>query len=428
MVGLKGQDDQEAPLLTPSNDHDGKERNGTWFYACLHCATAMIGAGILGLPWAYSYLGWFGGTMMLLLAFLVSYFAAQSLVILHEQDNKRFDTYTHLGLYVFGHKYRWVVPMFQITTCVGAAISYVITGAQSIQHVYELCFPQSPATDITLWILLFGAVQLVLSQLPDFHSLRFVSLMGTLMAIGYSMIAVVSSVVHSLEDEMPSFGQRNSDNLGQMFTIGNAVGSVMYAFGGLSAMLEIQATLPSPSMKTMRLGISSAYVLGMVLYSLVAFSGYRAFGAGVADNVLISLGKPAWLVAIANAMVALHVAAGYQVFSMIVFISSEQRFFLKMKGSQVIVLRIIYRTAYVLATVTVAAYLPFFSAVNGFLGALCISMGTFILPYLLSLLFFGNRVSILLRITYVFIIIIMILLSVYALAGALYNIVILKTG
>lgn len=35
-----------------------KSRNGTWWHSAFHNVSAMVGAGILGLPYALSELGW----------------------------------------------------------------------------------------------------------------------------------------------------------------------------------------------------------------------------------------------------------------------------------------------------------------------------------------------------------------------------------
>lgn len=34
-------------------------RNAKWYYSAFHNVTAMVGAGVLGLPFAMSQLGWF---------------------------------------------------------------------------------------------------------------------------------------------------------------------------------------------------------------------------------------------------------------------------------------------------------------------------------------------------------------------------------
>ncbi|MCI11767.1 lysine histidine transporter-like 6-like, partial [Trifolium medium] len=36
---------------------NGKSRNAKWWYSTFHTVTAMIGAGVLSLPYAMAYLG-----------------------------------------------------------------------------------------------------------------------------------------------------------------------------------------------------------------------------------------------------------------------------------------------------------------------------------------------------------------------------------
>ncbi len=42
---------------------------------------------------------------------------------------------------------------------------------------------------------------------------------------------------------------------------------------------------------------------------------YRAFGNGVASNIMLSVERPHWLVAVANLLVVIHVFGSYQVCS-----------------------------------------------------------------------------------------------------------------
>ncbi|CAL5370228.1 unnamed protein product [Camellia sinensis] len=48
-------------------------------------------------------------------------------------------------------------------------------------------------------------------------------------------------------------------------------------------------------------------------YFPVALIGYWIFGNNVQDNILISLEKPTWLIAMANMFVVIHVIGSYQV-------------------------------------------------------------------------------------------------------------------
>jgi len=102
-----------------------------------------------------------------------------------------------------------------------------------------------------------------------------------------------------------------------VFNFFNALGSIAFAYAGHNVVLEIQATIPStpekPSKGPMWRGVIVAYIVVALCYFPVAIIGYWMFGNEVKDNVLISLEKPAWLIAISNLFVVLHVIGSYQV-------------------------------------------------------------------------------------------------------------------
>lgn len=81
-------------------------------------------------------------------------------------------------------------------------------------------------------------------------------------------------------------------------------------------MLEIQATIPStrekPSKGPMWRGAIVAYIIVAMCYFPVAIVGYLVFGNAVEENVLLSLDKPAWLIATANMFVVVHLIGSYQ--------------------------------------------------------------------------------------------------------------------
>lgn len=116
---------------------------------------------------------------------------------------------------------------------------------------------------------------------------------------------------------------RASTFTGEIFGFFSALGDIAFAFAGHNVVLEIQATIPStpekPSKKPMWKGVIAAYVVVALCYFPVAFIGYWVFGNKVEDNVLISLQKPRWLVAVANMFVVVHVIGSYQVEFMIFY-------------------------------------------------------------------------------------------------------------
>ena len=63
----------------------------------------MVGAGVLALPFSFSYLGWTGGLVFLLFCTAVSLYCAHLLSELHEApDGTRYNKYEDLGSAVLG--------------------------------------------------------------------------------------------------------------------------------------------------------------------------------------------------------------------------------------------------------------------------------------------------------------------------------------
>ena len=70
-------------------------------------------------------------------------------------------------------------------------------------------------------------------------------------------------------------------------------------------------------------GIYFAYVVVTLAYFPVATAGYAAYGNNVNADVLLSVSRPAALIAVANFMVVIHIAASYQVGVLCVVLSQD---------------------------------------------------------------------------------------------------------
>lgn len=241
------------------------------------------------------------------------------MVEMHEVvPGTRFDRYPELGQHAFGKRLGyWLVMPQQMLVQVASDIVYMVTGGKSLMKFAELVSPTFHGTRLTYFILIFAAVHLVLSQTPNFNSLKSVSLLAAVMSIAYSMIAFVASSIKGSEGHQTSYELRSHTTPGKVFDFFNGMGTIAFAFAGHSVVLEIQATIPStpevPSKRPMWKGVVVAYAVVAICYFTVAIAGYWAFGNTVEDDVLISLKSPTWLIAVANLMVFFHVIGSYQV-------------------------------------------------------------------------------------------------------------------
>jgi amino acid permease len=240
------------------------------------------------------------------------------MVEMHEMvPGKRFDRYHELGQHAFGKKLGlWIVVPQQLICEVGVDIVYMVTGGKSLQKFHNSVCPDCKNIKLTYFIMIFASVHFVLSHLPNFNSISGVSLAAAVMSLSYSTIAWGASVDKGVQPNV-EYGYKAKSTSGTVFNFLSALGDVAFAYAGHNVVLEIQATIPStpekPSKGPMWKGVLVAYIVVALCYFPVALIGYWVFGNSVQDNILISLEKPRWLIAMANMFVVVHVIGSYQV-------------------------------------------------------------------------------------------------------------------
>uniref|UniRef100_A0A453R046 Amino acid transporter transmembrane domain-containing protein n=1 Tax=Aegilops tauschii subsp. strangulata TaxID=200361 RepID=A0A453R046_AEGTS len=332
-------------------------RNAKWWYSAFHNVTAMVGAGVLSLPYAMSELGWGPGVAAMILSWAITLYTLWQMVEMHEcVPGKRFDRYHELGQHAFGQKLGlWIVVPQQLVVEVGVCIVYMVTGGKSLKKVHDLLRPEhSHPIRTSYFICIFGSAHFLLSQLPNFNSITGVSLAAAVMSLSYSTIAWAASL-HKAGKAGPGhvvdYSMTASTTPGRTFNFLSALGDVAFAYAGHNVVLEIQATIPStpekPSKKPMWRGVVLAYIVVAICYLPVAFLGYYVFGNAVDDNILITLEKPRWLIAAANMFVVIHVIGSYQIYAMPVFDMLETFLVKKLRFKPGWPLRLIARSLYV---------------------------------------------------------------------------------
>ncbi|KAG0523145.1 hypothetical protein BDA96_07G098700 [Sorghum bicolor] len=366
-------------------------RKAKWWYSAFHNVTAMVGAGVLGLPYAMSELGWGPGIVVMILSWIITLYTLWQMVEMHEMvPGKRFDRYHELGQHVFGERLGlWIVVPQQLAVEVSLNIIYMVTGGQSLKKFHDvICDGKCSDFKLSYFIMIFASVHFVLSQLPNFNSISAVSLAAAIMSLSYSTIAWGASLDKGKGTDV-DYSLRATTTPGKVFGFLGGLGDVAFAYSGHNVVLEIQATIPStpekPSKKPMWKGAFVAYVIVAICYFPVAFVGYWAFGSGVNENILITLSKPKWLIALANMFVVIHVIGSYQVYAMPVFDMIETVLVKKLRFAPSFTLRLIARSVYVAFTMFVGITFPFFGGLLSFFGGLAFAPTTYFLPCIMWL-------------------------------------------
>ncbi|KAF9601225.1 hypothetical protein IFM89_017410 [Coptis chinensis] len=323
-------------------------REAKWWYSAFHNVTAMVGAGVLSLPYALSELGWGPGVAVLILSWVITLYTLWQMVEMHEMvPGKRFDRYHELGQHAFGERLGlWIVVPIQLIVEVGMDIVYMVTGGKSLQKA------------------------------------------AAVMSLSYSTIAWGASIHKAVQPDV-DYSYKATTKTGVMFNFFNALGDVAFSYAGHSVVLEIQATIPStpenPSKKPMLKAAVVAYIMVALCYFPVGLIGYYVFGNKIEDNILISLEKPTWLIAMANIFVVIHVIGSYQIFAMPVFDMMETVLVKKWDFTPSLPLRLITRSLYVAFTMAVGICVPFFGGLLGFFGGFAFAPASYFLPCIMWL-------------------------------------------
>lgn len=371
-------------------------RNAKWWYSAFHNVTAMVGAGVLGLPFAMSELGWGPGVVVLILSWIITLYTLWQMVEMHEMvPGRRFDRYHELGQYAFGEKLGlYIVVPQQLVVEIGVCIVYMVTGGKSLKKFHDLVCPDCKKIKLTFFIMIFASVHFVLSHLPNFNSISGVSLAAAVMSLSYSTIAWAASAAKGVQENV-EYGYRATTPAGTVFNFFSALGDVAFAYAGHNVVLEIQATIPStpekPSKGPMWRGVVVAYIVVALCYFPVALVGYWMFGNSVSDNILISLEKPVWLIALANMFVVVHVIGSYQIYAMPVFDMMETLLVKKLHFRPTRLLRFIVRNIYVAFTMFVGIIFPFFGGLLAFFGGFAFAPTTYFLPCIMWLAIYKPR-------------------------------------
>ncbi|XP_057717867.1 lysine histidine transporter 1-like [Arachis stenosperma] len=366
-------------------------RNAKWWYSAFHNVTAMVGAGVLSLPYAMSKLGWGPGVTVLILSWIITLYTLWQMVEMHEMvPGRRFDRYHELGQYAFGEKLGlYIVVPQQLVVEIGVNIVYMITGGKSLQKFHKtVCSSSCKHIKLTFFIMIFASVHFVLSHLPTFNSITLVSLAAAIMSVSYSTIAWGASIHNGVIEDV-QYGYKSKSKAGTTFNFLSALGDVAFAYAGHNVVLEIQATIPStpekPSKAPMWKGVIVAYIVVAFCYFPVALIGYWIFGNSVEDDIFFSLHKPNWLIAMANMFVVIHVIGSYQVYAMPVFDMIETLMVKKFNFQPSTMLRFVVRNVYVAFTMFVAITIPFFDGLLAFFGGFAFAPTTYFLPCIMWL-------------------------------------------
>lgn len=389
-----------------SRDDDGRiRRTGNMWTASAHVITAVIGSGVLSLAWSIAQLGWIAGPPILFGFAFVTYYTSILLADCYRSPDpvtgRRNYTYMSAVRSQLGPTHVWVCGLVQYVNLIGTAIGYTITASISMVAIKRSnCFHaqghDAPChVSNNLYMALFGAFQIVLSMIPDFDRIWWLSIVAAIMSFSYSSIGLGLSAGktierHHIDGTATGVSLDVLSHAEKTWFVFQALGNIAFAYSFSMILIEIQDTLKSPPAenKIMKKATLLGVTVTTTFYMSVGCIGYAALGNTAPGNLLTGFGfyNPYWLIDFANVCITVHLVGAYQVFCQPIFAFIENWAAFKFPKSELVhhevnitvpftaplklsLFKVLWRSLFVVFTTIVAMLLPFFNDIVGLLGA-----------------------------------------------------------
>ncbi|XWS54651.1 hypothetical protein CRYUN_Cryun10bG0106800 [Craigia yunnanensis] len=383
---------------------DSSNRKGTWVTASAHIITAVIGSGVLSLSWAIAQLGWIAGPIALLLYSVINWFTSTLLADCCRDpvSGRRFSCYMDAVKSNLGGINNKFCGIAQYANLVGVSIGYSITAAISMAAIKRSgCFHKHGHdagchVKNNMFMIIFGIIEIILSQIPNFNKLSGLSVVAAVMSFTYATIGLCLSIAkvaegtHARTSLTGTTAGVDVTSAQKIWNCLEALGDIAFSYAFSTVLIEIQDTIKSspPENEAMKKATSIGVSVTTMFYMSCGLLGYASFGNKAPGNFLTGFGfyDPYWLIDVANVSIIVHLIGAYQVFCQPIFKRVEDWCFNRWPNNSFIkegrpinlplcgvyhfsAFRLVWRTAYVIMTTIAAMILPFFNDILGLLGA-----------------------------------------------------------
>jgi proton-coupled amino acid transporter len=344
---------------------------------------AVVGAGVLGLPYTFSRTGWAAGSLLLLSVALLTFYCMMLLVAcrrrLADDHPKELTSFGDLGAAVFGAPGRLAVDTMLVLSQASFCVGYLIFISNTMAHLYPVFAPSSNVflSPKALFIYAMLPFQLGLNSIKTLTLLAPLSIFADVVDLGAIGVVVGQDVSVWLASHPPvaAFGATGALLYG--------IGVSVYAFEGVCMVLPLEAEAADKKKFGATLGLSMAFIA--VMYGLFGVMGYVAFGDATRDIITTNLGS-GWLSAAVQLGLCINLFFTMPVMMNPVYEVAERL----LRGKQYCWwLRWVLVVAVGLAAMLVPNFTDFLALVGS---SVCVLLG-FVLPATFHLKVFGGEMG-----------------------------------
>ncbi|KAK0582778.1 hypothetical protein LWI29_029442 [Acer saccharum] len=343
---------------------------------------AVVGAGVLGLPYSFKRTGWLMGLLMIFSVAVLTYYCMLLLVHTRRKldcfDNglSKINSFGDVGFRVCGSVGRIVVDIMIILAQAGFCVGYLIFIANTMVNFFdESTILGLSAKGFFIWVCF--PFQLGLSSIATLTHLAPLSIFADVIDLGAMGVVMVEDVIVFMT-QMPEVRA-----FGGMSVFFYGMGVAVYAFEGIGMVLPLEAEAKDKD----RFGNVLAWCMVFIalMYGSFGAFGYFAFGEETKDIITANFGAGVVSVLVQLGL-CINLFFTFPLMMNPVFEIVERRFW---GGEYCLWLRWLL----VLVVSLVALFVPNFTDFLSLVGSsVCCGLG-FVLPSLFHLLVFKDEMG-----------------------------------
>lgn len=288
--------------------------------------------------------------------FGISMLSSRMLACCYEANGIEHSRYHHAVRHLLGRKSAIIVSFFQIINLFFFSLIFTITAANSMVQIAQLACeyagkdPESSECmsydtgGVWKMSLVFGAVEMLFSQIKNLEEAWWSSLVGSVSGVVYVLILLivgfanvsnglgtVSGVTSGTECFVNETEKLETvSTTDKIFGVLNGLGTIAFCFNFSLILLEVQDTLKQPPSAVQQMKKTCIFAIGgsFFCYFMVAVTGYAAEGDCVDSVILNSYSNgtaPKWALIIAYCNVLINMIMSYQVFGQSMFDTIESQ-------------------------------------------------------------------------------------------------------
>ncbi|KAJ9178715.1 hypothetical protein P3X46_010575 [Hevea brasiliensis] len=350
---------------------------------------AIVGAGVLGLPYAFKRTGWIMSLIMLFSVAALTHYCMMLLVHTRRKlqsfssDFSNINSFGDLGFTVCGSIGRLVVDIMIVLSQAGFCVGYLIFIANTLVNLFNSSSSQSLTSQImglsakSFYIWGCFPFQLVLNSVATLTHLAPLSIFADIVDLGAMGVVMVEDVLLMMRNrpEVRAFGGTS------VFFYG--MGVAVYAFEGIGMVLPIESEMKEKEKFGRTVGLSMAFI--SLLYGSFGVLGYFAFGDETKDIITANLGA-GLISSLVQLGLCINLFFTFPLMMNPVYEIAERRFW---GGTYCLWLRWVLVLAVSLVALLVPNFADFMSLVGS---SVCCGLG-FVLPALFHLLVFKEEMD-----------------------------------